>query len=226
MNTESSFTEAVRLFKGKRFEAALNEFLSLRIEEEEFPELSYYLGLCYTHLEKYDEALLYLEQVVASDAGLIHLYQSRMLLGVIYAITGRFRLAEFEFRKLLDSGYESAKVYSALAYALFLQKKADDSIDCLEKALELEKDNSNAMNSLGFILAEQNTKLASALKLCERAVEKNPRNPAYIDSLGWVHYRMGNYKDSRVLLRKALDYAPRNKEILAHLKTVVEAMKK
>ncbi|MDR3200918.1 MAG: tetratricopeptide repeat protein, partial [Spirochaetales bacterium] len=125
MKTEASFDEGVRLFKNKRYEAALKEFLDIEAGVEEYPELSYYLGLCYTHLEKYDEALLYLEQVVASEAGLIHLYQSRMLLGLIYSMTKRHRLAEFEFRKLLEDGFESAKVYSALAYSLFSQKKAD-----------------------------------------------------------------------------------------------------
>ncbi|MCL1818737.1 MAG: tetratricopeptide repeat protein [Spirochaetaceae bacterium] len=224
MKNEASFTEGMRLFKGKRFEAALKEFLTLQADDGEYPELSYYLGLCYTHLAKYDEALLYLEQVVASEAGLIHLYQGRMILGIIYAFTRRYRLAEFEFRRLLDAGYESAKVYSALAYTLFLQKKDEESVACLEKALGLENDNANALNSLGFILAEQNKKLGIALKYCERAVEKNPKNPAYLDSLGWVYYRIGNYKDARLILRKALEYAPRNKEILSHMKTVVEAM--
>jgi tetratricopeptide (TPR) repeat protein len=225
MKSEASFDEGVRLFKNKRYEAALKEFLDLQTGDD-YPELSYYLGLCYTHLEKYDEALLYLEQVVASEAGLIHLYQGRMLLGVIYALTKRYRLAEFEFRKLLDDGFESAKVYSALAYSLFLQKKAEESVALLEKALALEDDNPNALNSMGFILAEQNARLGTALKFCERAVEKNPRNPAYLDSLGWVHYRAGTYKDARLFLRKALEYAPRNREILSHLRAVVEAMEK
>ncbi|MDR1180245.1 MAG: tetratricopeptide repeat protein [Spirochaetales bacterium] len=226
MENEASFTEGVRLFRNKRYEAALKEFLELETGEGEYPELSYYLGLCYTHLEKYDEALLYLEQVVASGEGLIHLYQGRMILGVIYAITRRYRLSEFEFRKLLEDGFESAKVYSALAYTLFFQKKPDESIVFLEKALELEDDNANALNSFGYILAEENTRLAAARKYCERAVEKNPRNPAYLDSLGWVYYRIGNLKDARMLLRKALEYAPRNKEILFHLRTVMEAMEK
>jgi tetratricopeptide (TPR) repeat protein len=226
MKSEASFNEAVRLFKNKRYEAALREFRELEGAPEEYPDLSYYFGLCYTHLEKYDEALLYLEQVVASEAGLIHLYQGRMLLGVIYAITKRYRLAEFEFRKLLEDGFESAKVYSALAYSLFLQKKPDESIALLEKALELDDDNANALNSLGFILAEQNTRLGTALKYCERAVEKNPRSFAYLDSLGWVHYRIGDLKSARMFLRKALEYSPRNREILVHLRTVVEAMEK
>ncbi|HOV38070.1 MAG TPA: tetratricopeptide repeat protein [Spirochaetales bacterium] len=222
MKTKNSFTEGVRLYRNKRYEAALKEFLSIRSGSLAHPELSYYLGLCYTKLEKYDEALLYLEQVVASESGLIHLYQSRMILGFIYAVTKRYRLSEFEFRKLLEEGFESAKVYSALAYVLYMQGKPEESIPLLEKAIELEPDNANAMNSLGYILAEQDKRLATALSLCERAVSKDPKNPAYLDSLGWAHFKLGNSKDARLYLRRALESAPKNKEILQHLKVVME----
>ena len=109
MKNSKVFAEGVRLYRSRRYESALKEFLSLQSDTLEFPELSYYLGLCYTQMEKYDEALLYLEQVVASNSGLIHLYQSRMVLGFIYAVTRRYRLAEFEFRKLLEDGFEDRK---------------------------------------------------------------------------------------------------------------------
>jgi len=223
MKRVNSVTEGIRLYRSKRYEAALKEFLGLQGGgDEEFPELSYYLGLCYTQLGKYEEALLYLEQVVASESGLIHLYQGRMVLGFIYAVTKRYRLAEFEFRKLLDDGFESAKVHSALAYTLFVQKKPDESVKCLEKALELEPDNANAMNSLGYILADTNKRLGAALSYCQKAVEKNPRNAAYLDSLGWVHYKIGNRKEARMYLRQSLEFAPKNREILEHLKIVMK----
>ena len=225
MKHKDGFLEGVRLYRNKRYEAALKEFLSIRSGSMAYPELSYYLGLCYTKLEKYDEALLYLEQVVSSESGLIHLYQSRMILGFIYAVTKRYRLSEFEFRKLLEEGFESAKVYSALAYVVYMQGKSEESIQLLERALEIEPENTNAMNSLGYILAEQNKRLGTALGLCERAVKKNSKNPAYLDSLGWVHFKLGNLKEARIYLRKALEFAPKNKEILQHLKTVVEAEK-
>jgi len=223
MKNGKSFSEAVRLYRNRRYESALKEFLGLQSDSLKHPELAYYLGLCYTQLEKYDEALLYLEQVVASDSGLIHLYQSRMVLGFIYSVTKRYRLAEFEFRRLLEDGFESAKVHSALAYALFLQNKVEESVASLERALELEKDNANALNSLGYVLAEQGTRLAAALSYCRRAVERYPRNAAYLDSLGWVHFKLGNYKDARFYLRRALEQAPKNREILVHLKAVMEA---
>ena len=222
MKLGKTISEGIRLYRNKRYEAALKEFLGLRSDgTQEFPELSYYLGLCYTQLGKYDEALLYLEQVVASESGLVHLYQGRMVLGFIYAVTKRHRLAEFEFRKLLEDGFESAKVHSALAYALFIQNKTDESVRCLEKALELEPDNTNALNSFGYVLAEQGKRLGTALACCEKAVEKNPKNPAYLDSLGWVHYKIGNLKDARLYLRKSLEIFPKNKDVLEHLKAVM-----
>ena len=94
--------EGIRLLKQGQYDRALQHLLDIHGDTPENPELSYYLGLCYTHMDKYDEALLYLEQVVSSELSFTHVYQSRMILGYIYAVTGRHRLAEFEFRGLLD----------------------------------------------------------------------------------------------------------------------------
>ena len=56
--------EGIRLLKQGQYDRALQHLLSTYSDAPENPELSYYLGLCYTHLGKHDEALLYLEQVV------------------------------------------------------------------------------------------------------------------------------------------------------------------
>ena len=53
---EATLSGGIRLYNNKRYEAALAEFLSLDEEPADNPELSYYMGLCYTKLEKYDEA--------------------------------------------------------------------------------------------------------------------------------------------------------------------------
>ena len=66
-------------------------------------EIAYYLGLCYAKLEKYDDALLFLEQVVTSGTDIHRILQCRFLLAVIYVISGRKRLADFELNKLLET---------------------------------------------------------------------------------------------------------------------------
>jgi tetratricopeptide (TPR) repeat protein len=68
-----------------------------------FVECSYYKGLTLTKLERYDDALHYLKQVVnAVQPGLLYVYQSRMIMGYIKIILKRYKLAEYEFNKLLS----------------------------------------------------------------------------------------------------------------------------
>lgn len=212
--------EAIRLLEENQYQAALKVLLSLDVEEEDFPELSYYIALCYTHLEKYDEAVLYLEQAVTSELDFTKQYQSRMILGYIYTVTERFRLAEFEFSRLLEDGYESAKVYAALAHVTYMQNKISTSISQLERALDIDPENVTAKNSLGFIMADQNIRLSDALNYCRQAVQASPNNPAYLDSLAWAFYKLGKRDDAKRLLQEAARRAPEEDTIREHLRVV------
>lgn len=214
--------EGIRLLKQGQYDRALHQLLNVHGETPESPELSYYLGLCYTHLGKHDEALLYLEQVVTSELSFTHVYQSRMILGYIYAVTGRYRLAEFEFRRILDDGFDSAKTHAALAYTLYAQDQHDEAIAELERALELDPGNGNALNSLGYVLAETGRDPRKAVEYCRKAIRTAPGNPAYLDSLGWAYYKLGNIEEAREALRGALGAAPGDKEIAGHLRQVMQ----
>lgn len=213
--------EGIRLLKQGQYERALHHLLDVHVEAAQHPELSYYLGLCYTHLAKFDEALLYLEQVVSSQLSFTHIYQSRMILGYIYSITGRFRLAEFEFRRILEEGFDSAKTHAALAYVLHAQGDGDGALEELERAIKLDPENGNALNSLGYVLADSNRDPRRAVECCRKAVKRRPKNPAYLDSLGWAYFKLGNLEEARSTLRAAMEAAPGNKEIAAHLREVV-----
>lgn len=212
----------IRLYEAKRYEKALEELLSLESDPAEDSELSYFLGLCYTQLERWDEALLYLEQVVTNNPNILLIYQSRLILSYIYTRTRRLKLALFELEELLKAGFESVQVYSVFGFVLYEQREVDQAIGYFKKALELDLHNTNALNSLGFIMAEENMNLNKALELCKRAVDKKPNNPAYLDSLGWAYYKNGRKEEARACLRKALDLSSGNKVIAAHLKEVME----
>ena len=95
---------------------------SERFTPDENIELAYFLGLCYTKLERYDDALLYLEQVVTSGHDVLRIYQCRMTLAYIYVITKRNKMAEFELKRLANIGFESVQLYTTLAYAAWAQK--------------------------------------------------------------------------------------------------------
>lgn len=215
--------EGIRLYRQQKFRQALDYFLEVQVEEDEQSALSYFLGLCYTHLGKHDEALLYLEQVVVSELGFLQIYQARMIMGYIYAVTGRYRLAEFELNRLLEDGYESAKVYAALAYVVYAQKKTAPAIANLEKALRIDPDNANAMNSLGFILAENGIQLDAALQYCDKAVARHPENAAYLDSLALVQRRLGNLQQAKELYEKAVRLSRGRADIVANYKDLLRS---
>ncbi len=222
---KGSLTRALKNYKAKRYENALKELLSLDKDPMEFPDIAYYLGLCYTRLEQFDDALIYLEQVVTSDSDILHKYQSRMILSYIYTITKRLSLAQFELTSLLEEGYESAQVYTALSFIAYKQNSLDKSKEYLELAVSLDPQNPNTLNSLGYILAEEGKDAAKAVTFCKKAVLIKPDNPAYLDSLGWAYFKMGNMEEARTFLRKALNLTSGEKEktIAGHLKEVIEA---
>jgi tetratricopeptide (TPR) repeat protein len=218
-----SLQEGVRLYRLKRWDLALKELLSVdasRFAGEENAELAYYLGLCYTKLERYEDALLYLEQVVTGGRDILRVYQCRMALAYIYVITSRSKMAEFELHRLANNGFESAQLYTTLAYAAWSQKRLKQAVEYYEKALDLEDNNTTALNGLGYILADAGIDPIRGLRCCKRAVEKRPQNAAYLDSLGWAYYKNGELPEARAWLKRALDINPRQQEIRDHFRMV------
>ena len=212
----------IQLYHTGRYEQALSEFRSMEESAEGHPELSYFIGLCLTQLHRYEEVISCLGQVANSDFSFLHCFQSRMVLGYIYSVSGRYRLAEIEFAEVIESGFESTQAYAALGYAQYCQGQADESVRNLRRALEVDPSNVNALNSLAYILAEEDINLGRALDLSRKCVDLSPNNPAYLDSLGWTLFKMGKTSEAKSYLRKALDLSPRNKEIALHMKRVIE----
>ncbi|MDR1862637.1 MAG: tetratricopeptide repeat protein [Treponema sp.] len=222
---KGSLQEGIRLYRLKRWDLALQVLLQVDAEffdPDENAELAYYLGLCYTKLERYDDALLYLEQVVTSSRDLLRVYQCRMTLAYIYVITKRSKMAEFELHHLANKGFESAQLYTTLAFASWTQKHYKQALDYYEKALELDENNTTALNGLGYVLVDTDTDLLRGLRCCKKAVDMKPRNALYLDSLGWAYFKNGELLEARTWLRRALDAAPQHKDIREHYKTVTE----
>jgi len=224
--TSTSLDGAIRLYRLRRWDSALAELLAVdkeKLNPEENLELAYYMGLCYTKLEQYDEALLFLEQVVNTGNNVFRTIQCRMVLALIYVVTNRSKLAEFELKRLSGSGFESAQLYTTLAYAALIQKQFKQAVDYYEKALDLDDKNATALNGLGYILVDTGMDILRGLRCCRKAVDIKPKNPVYLDSLGWAYFKNGELLEARTWLRRALDVAPKEKEIKEHFKIVTGA---
>jgi len=86
--------------------------------------------------------------------------------------------------------------------------------------LDREPDNAMALNALGYTLADRTTRYSEAKALIEQAHQLNPDDPAILDSLGWVNFRLGQLDEAERLLRQALQRFP-DHEVAAHLGEVL-----
>jgi Flp pilus assembly protein TadD len=129
-------------------------------------------------------------------------------------------MAEAELSRLQGGGLESVMLYNTLAYASYVQKDFVSAIESYEKALDLDQENSTALNSLGYVLADTGLDKLRGLRLCRKALEKNSRNAAYLDSVGWACYKCGKLTEARSWLRKAMDISPKEKVIAEHFRIV------
>ena len=86
--------------------------------------------------------------------------------------------------------------------------------------IEREPDNAMALNALGYTLADRTDRHREALELIEQAYQLNPDDPAILDSLGWVNFRLGNLDQAEAQLRQAHERFP-DHEVAAHLGEVL-----
>ena len=90
----------------------------------------------------------------------------------------------------------------------------------LRKIIQLNPNNPMAYNSLGYTLADRTDRFDEAYDLIKRAFELAPNDPAIIDSLGWVQYRLGMYEEAIMNLDRAYELFP-DHEVAAHLGEVL-----
>ena len=117
---------------------------------------------------------------------------------------------------LLDKKPDN-EVFYYRALALVNLKNWDDAIDSLDILIKKIPNNPTVMNFVGYTYVDKNINLQEGLSLIKKAIDLDPNNGFFIDSLGWAYYRMGEYKKSVTFLEKSVELEPLEAEITEHL---------
>ena len=129
-----------------------------------------------------------------------------------------------EAMEVYDASLEVFPGNSDLLYSRGMLAAKMDRLDILERdmraIIEREPDHAEALNALGYTLADRTDRYEEAYALIKRAIELEPDDHYIIDSLGWVLHRMGRHREALVQLRRAMSINP-DPEIAAHLGEVL-----
>jgi len=149
----------------------------------------------------------------------------RILLSRVYQAQKREKDAE---RELTEATKQFPTADGAFFELAALREKLGDlsgAEAAVRDVLERQPDHPAALNALGYMWADHNRNLEEAVRMIQKALESDPENGAYLDSLGWAYYRLGRLQDARELLERALDRSGGDSVIHEHLGDVYKALR-
>ena len=167
-----------------------------------------------------DEAIKLLQAMLKNSSADREIH---MAMGQVYLQAKRFAEAEAALRKALDL----SPTQDDQEYPLFLlgsvferQKKYDRAEEQFKKVLAVNPLNAAAANYVGYMLADRGVRLEESVQYIKKALELEPNNGAYLDSLGWAYYKMNRYDQAATYLEKAARLIPSDPTIREHLGSV------
>lgn len=248
-NPELLATSAMLEFELQYFDDALEKFEYLIALEERLNEAHYYKGRIATMRDEYPTAIsafgavgpsrefndaksraaqLLVDTAFASDIKSFFANQRRR-----YPASAE-QLFLLEANALKDWTGESLQAYDrgltafprsfSLLYGRAMVYEAAGSFTEMEEDLRSilaqDPDHAATLNALGYTLTNHTERFEEAAELIERALQLSPGDPAILDSLGWVYYKLGHFEQSESLLRRAHLAFP-DPEVAAHLGEVL-----
>jgi tetratricopeptide (TPR) repeat protein len=193
---------------------------------EKFPdnlEIPATLGEILLRQSRPEEARGLFRQILERAGGSEEAY-----LEVIQACLGAKRLAEA--RPWAEEGARKHPGSRDLEFqAAAIEEQSGRFREAEKKFRELirkKPEDAEALNYLGYMLADRGTRLQDALALLEKAVGLEPESAAFLDSLGWVHFRLGHYEQAETFLKKAVRGSRPDPTILEHLADAYAALGK
>ena len=217
-NALARYYLASALFGSGKVTESLKEIEKFKAGEE-FYEESRVLGvLALQQAKRYPEALKLVDQLQQQKP------KDPKILSIRLSVEREaedLAAAEQTARALCDAEPRSDVHQFILATILDELGKKEEALSVMKHALELNPRNPNVLNYLGYSYAEQGGNLQEAEMLIQRALAEEKDNGYFVDSLGWVFYRQGKYKDAERELSRAVQLAGTDAVILEHYALVL-----
>jgi len=125
--------------------------------------------------------------------------------------------AIFYIKQALEIEPDNVQLIGTLAMIYNGMQSNEISDSLYERALELKPDDPLINNNYSYAFATRKIQLERALKMVQISIAADSLNSSYLDTIGWVHFMLGNYKEAKLYLEKAIEVGGESAVMLDHL---------
>lgn len=192
------------------------------------PQELHELGICYFHLDNFQNAARYLGQLIEEYADYVEIASVASLQIFCLIQEKEIGQALALLKNRLEKYPGDTRLLGMHAHCLQQSGKHQASIQTHRRIMDLDPENRNSLNSLGYLLVLHGRPedQKEAMACITRALKSDPTNPAYMDSLGMMYMESGDFDRASRALQQALGRLPDNQEIVEHLQELMDRKKK
>ncbi len=219
---QAEYLLAIAYFDQKKSEKALKILKSISPGSDQYEDSLFLQLRILRNTKKIDQALALLQNIVADQSTRKPIFY--MLLSSLYQEKSDAQQAVNILEEAIGLYPNNEQLFFELAILFEKTGKHNQAMAAMEKVLKIDPDHPEALNFIGYSWADENKNLDMALDYIKRAIAKRPNNGFIRDSLGWVYFRLGDYKRAIEELQKAVSIEPKDPHIIEHLGDVFAAV--
>ena len=205
-------------FYAEKDEEAENLYIRINDEYNDIALVYFRLGELKYHSDKYREAVRYFTKSAEIDTTVSETY---FRIALAYYKLEEYTGALSNIDKCLVIRPDELRFLNLKADIVYKTDDFKKTEDIYSAIFNIDPEYENGLNNYSYILAERGEKLEKALEMSRRAVAKKPDNSSYLDTLGWIYYKLNRFEDALKYLKEAADLAEKDDmphpAILEHL---------
>lgn len=211
------------LFDKGKYEEAVNELSKISENFTNDYLINFILGLAYSQKNDYNNGEKYLTKAVNIKKDEVGALSA---LGFCLDKLNKDEEAIKYLNEALKIDSVNIQALSNLALIHENNKNYTKSDSLYTLAIKIDSTEVLLLNNYAYSLAERNIRLDEAYKMVKKAYDKEPENSSYLDTMGWIYFRMGKYKEAEKLIKKAIDKDSKSATLYDHLGDIYFKMNK
>ena len=183
-----------------------------------------YIQIAYSYLNKgnYERVISVLDKALPLSE---NDFRMNYFYGIALQRLSKLDESLFYYERALKAEPDDVSLLSTLGLVYNTLKRYEESEAMYEKALKINPDDSFILNNYAYNLSVRGIKLDKALVMAKKAVQKDPKNANFLDTIGWIYFKLKDYEFAKDYIIRSLEVNANSAVVNDHLGDVYEAMK-